>query len=245
MPRPLVWLSGVVLLAVALAALVYRGAAREPAAQRSTPRIVVLDPPRTAPSRVHDAGSTRHDGPEVVVVGDLAPARRSASSLPSERVAKAPRVIHEIVYVTAPADEGLAASVVYEPGPASSSAMTRETPSEPGAIADGPDPIVANPAPRPTVPAPVGRTSNPAGDIAAGAAIGAGIGAVLGGGRGALRGALGGAAGGAIGGRSGAVLGGVLGGVGSGSRGRRGGGCWVTPSRDLVSTIQTNGGWTP
>lgn len=226
MHRPIVWIPGVVvLLAVAIAALLAQGVAREPAAGRSAPRVVVRSP-SPSPTTHEAARSLGGPGsPEVVVLGDLAPTRAPA---PAPRAA-APRqrVVHEIVYVDAPAAEPVSPvpMSVARPDPTSEPPPAPEVAMAP---ADLPSTL---PAPPPAQPFPEQRGPSRAGGIVTGAAIGAGIGAVLGGSRGALRGAIGGAAGGAIGGRSGGVLGGVLGGVGGRGRGGGGGTC---PGHDLA-----------
>jgi hypothetical protein len=229
MPRPLVWVPGVVLSAVAIAALLILGASREPAAGRSAPRVVVRSPAAPAPASGAARDLSRSGAPEVVVLGDLAPARVAPTPAPARRSASArPRAIHEIVYVDAPAAEAYPEPISME-SPAAEP-VRASTAVEPAPVSL--PPVASVP---PSAPVPTPRGSSRAGAIVTGAAIGAGVGAVLGGGRGALRGAIGGAAGGAIGGRSGAVLGGVLGGASGRGRAPRRGGCYTGSTYELVS----------
>ena len=222
MPRPLVWVPGVVLPAVAIAALLVLGASREPAVERTAPRVVVRSP--AAPAALSEAarGLSRSGAPEVVVLGDLAPARSARATALQRRPASArPRAIHEIVYVDAPAEE------TAPPGPIPAESHAAE-PARASTPAVEPAPVLVPPvAALPPAPVPASRGPSRAGAIATGAAIGAGVGAVLGGRRGALRGA--------IGGRSGAVLGGVLGGASGRGRAPRGGGCPTGSIYELVS----------
>ena len=199
MHRPIVWIPGAALLAVAIAALLVQGATREPAAGRSAPRVVVRSPSQSAPTHeaAHRLGGS--GSPEVVVLGDLAPTRAARAPAPAPRGATSrPRVVHEIVYVDAAPAEPAPMSAA-SPDPTSVAPPALEV-----AMGTTPDELPSTlPAPPPVEPAPTQRGPSRAGGIVTGAAIGAGIGAVLGGSRGALRGAIGGAAGGAIGGRGG------------------------------------------
>lgn len=221
MHRPIVWITGAALLAVVIATLLVQGATREPAAGRSAPRVVVRSPSH-APTHEAARELGGPGSPEVVVLGDLAPTRAARAPAPAPRGATSrPRVVHEIVYVDAPAAEPVSP-------PMSVATAAPEVPVEPAPeVAMAPAELPSTlPAPPPVEPVPAERGPSRAGGIVTGAAIGAGIGAVLGGSRGALRGAIGGAAGGAIGGRSGGVLGGVLGGIGGRGRTTGGGGCY-------------------
>lgn len=235
MHRPLVWLTGSVVLVALLAGLaawLHQAASDAPVSTRSAPRVVVVrsEPsPQASPTTLDRAGA-----PEVVVLGDYAPARAVRAPEPASaprRAVSRSTVVREIVYVDAPAPASTPApprhpEPLYEPTPV----------PDPAPVYD-PAPVVTS-AP---VAVPRSGGSSRAGDIAAGAAIGAGVGAVLGGSRGAMRGAIGGAVGGAIGGRSGAVLGGVLGSGGARGGGSRGGSCPASRF-DLATVTSSKGG---
>lgn len=197
MHRPIVWIPGAALLAVAIAALLVLGATSEPAAGRSAPRVVVRSPSQSAPTHEAARELGGPGAPEVVVLGELAPTRAARAPAPAPRggATSRPQVVHEIVYVDAapvsPAPMSIASPDPTAVAPAPEVAMDTQPAELPSTL----------PAPPPVQPAPAQRGPSRAGGIVTGAAIGAGIGAVLGGSRGALRGAIGGAAGRAIGGR--------------------------------------------
>lgn len=186
MPRWLVWLPAAVALAGGVAALPLLGtpddspAGRSATDRRTAPRVVVLSRAGAATPTVQGPLSAP-SAPEIVVAGDVAPARSAPAPRTRTRASAAPeRIIEEIVYVDAP----------YEPEPAAAPAPVTPDP-EPAAVTLPAPP--AGPAP---AAAPASRSGRGSGDVARRAAIGAGLGAILGGGRGAIRGAAG-----AIGGR--------------------------------------------
>jgi hypothetical protein len=229
MPRPLVWVSGGVLLVLAIAGLVAFGSAGEPASEPAAHRVVVRSAAAAPPSFDSSRDPAGPGTPEVVVLGDVAPAAAARAPAPARRSAR--REVVEVVYVDGPAPR---AEELADPDPAPLAAPAVEAYPEPAAY---PEPEVASaPAPAPrTAPARAG--SSRTGAIVTGAAVGAGVGAIFGGGRGALRGAIGGAAGGAIGGRTGGVLGGVLG--GASGRGRTGGSTCPRRASDVLFPVSS------
>jgi len=196
----------------------------------STPRVVFrgssgqfVPPPGLAASEGRALGPGQ-GAPEVVVLGDPAPDRRTRPRT-VRRPDPAPRVIHETIYIEREAPAPSAEPVRSEPAVTEPAVESETDPTPEPAVASGdrPGDGPARTGRRDPVP---DRSPDRVQDAIVGAAIGAGIGAVLGGGDGAIRGGIGGAAGGAIGGRSGAILGSVL---GAGGRGRAGG-CWAPRS---------------
>lgn len=214
MPRWLVWIPGV--LALGLVAIPFLGTAPAPESRDKAPRVVVLSTDHATTTRVTESPSGS-SAPEIVLAGETstaspAPVRRRSSS--------GPRVIEQVIYVDAPAEEPAAH---YE-----APAQVATAASEPVVFEPTVTESTVGPPPGPPPGTVRTRSSSRSGDIARRAAIGAGIGAILGGRRGAVGGAVGG----------------VLGGIGGHGRG---GGCSQRLDRtsDRVvwpDRIEENGG---
>lgn len=223
MNRTFPLLAGSILLLGVLACQSGDGAADGDSAPRvvfrgSTERVV--SPPGVAASEGRALGPGQ-GAPEVVVLGDPTPERRTRPRT-TRRPDPAPRVIHETIYVEREAPAPTPEPSRSEPAVTEPAVESEPDPTPEPAVASGGRPRDDPARTGQRIPVP-DRSPDRVQDAIVGAAIGAGIGAVLGGGDGAIRGGIGGAAGGAIGGRGGAILGGVL---GAGGRGR-GGGCWA------------------
>jgi len=199
MPRWIVWLPGVILPAAAAVALPLAGSSREAPTARTTPRVVVLSSAAETASPTTGGPRSGRGAPEIVLAGESPAGRAAAPTRASASARRArPHVIHEIVYVDAPADA---------PAPTALPAAAAASPA-PEAIV--PPPPVPPPAEAAVSRAP--RSTGRTGEVVRSAAIGAGIGAILGGRKGALSGAIGGAIGGG-------------GGIGRAGTGRGGGQC--------------------
>lgn len=186
MPRWLVWIPGAVLLAAGLVAIPLLGTAPAPTARASAPRVVVLSQDHATVTLPATRARSASSAPEIVLAGEAS----TASPAPARRRASAgPRVIEQVIYVDAPAEEP--APRVEAPVEVASAA------SEPAVFEE---PAVASTIPGPPPGTVRTRSSSRSGEIARRAAIGAGIGAILGGRQGAVGGAIGGVLGG-IGGR--------------------------------------------